>query len=126
MKLKVQQVFDACLVLSEIIRDKRPTPQKGAYRLARLHAKLLPEFTTIATKRDELITAFGHKEPGADSFSVPTDKMAAFLDDWKKVAEEEIEVDIEPIPLAQLDFGDNSPGTINASELVTLGPLVAE
>lgn len=129
MKLKVEQVFDGCLVLSQIIREKRPAPQKGAYRLARMHAKLLPEFQTIAAQRDALITAYDHKVPSAipgapDENRVPDDKLTEFQEAWKKIAEEEIEVDVEPIPLSQLDLGDSVAASITASELITLGELV--
>lgn len=139
MKLKVQHVMDATLVISRIIREVRAMPQKGKYRLARMHAKLLPEFTLINAQRDEMITAYGHhpmvtengedgtsKQVESKEFSVPDDKMPEFLEAWKKVAEEEIELDIEPIPLAQLDLGDNFDGNIEASELITLGELVKE
>ena len=88
MKLTVQKAMDATLVISQIIREARPMPQKGKYRLARLHAKLLPEFQTINTRRDEMITAYDHHpmikstdsagaeiEVLSDEFSVPLDKM---------------------------------------------------
>lgn len=126
IKMKAGEVFSAALVLSQIIREGRPLPTKGQYRLARMHSKLLPEFTTIANQRDALITAYDHKEPDATEFSVPTDKLPAFQEDWKKIAEEVIEFEAEPIPLGQLDLGDNVPGAITASELVTLGELVRD
>ena len=137
MKLKAQAVFDATLVLSQIIRENRPMPQKGSYRLARLHAKLLPEFNVITAKRDEMITAYGYHAPipghlvdgerqRAEAFSVPPDKADEFSAAWAEFAKEEIEVEAEPIPLAQIDLGDTHAGAISASELVTLGELVAE
>lgn len=139
MKLTVQQTMDAVLVISQIIREQRPMPQRGKYRLARMHAKLLPEFQTINAQRDDLIKAYNHhetiknKDPatGAESevinqeFSVPLDKMGEFTEAWKKIGGEEIDIDIEPIPLSQLDLGDNADGSIQASELITLGDLVA-
>lgn len=136
MKLKVEDVFNGCLVLSQIIRERRPMPQKGAYRVARVHAKLKPEFDTIAVQRDALINAYDYKakpkdpatgrviEDAPEQPTVPDDKMPEFLENWKKIAEEEIEVDVEPIPLAQLDLGDSVAASINASELITLGELV--
>lgn len=135
MKLKVQQVFDACMVLSMIIREARPMPQKGAYRLARLHAKLLPEFTTIANQRDALIMAYDYKakpkdatgktiEDAPEQNMVPDDKAAEFAEAWNKIGEEEIEIDAEPVPLEQLDLGPDKPAVITASELITLGDLV--
>lgn len=139
MKLKVQHLMDAVLVISQIIReqgqDLRPMPQKGRYRLARMHAKLLPEFTTINTKRDEMISAYGYHQlvAGPDdtqvesaNFAVPADKMDEFTAAWKEIAGEEIEVDVEPIPLAQLDLGDGTDGSISANEFIVLGALVAE
>lgn len=125
MKLKVQHVFDATLLVSQIIRERRPMPQKGSYRLARMHAKLQPEFDTIANQRDALITAYDHKAPEAEAFSVPDDKLAEFQEAWKKVADEEIEVAVEPIPLVYLDLGDSVVGSISASELIVLGDLVS-
>lgn len=139
MKLKVQQVFDVTLLVTQIIRENRPMPQKGKYRLSRLHAKLLPEFTTANARRDEMITAYQHHETTtvpmpdgtettttAEQFSVPTDKMPEFNAAWKEIADEEIEIEIDPIPLAYLDLGDKADGSISANELVTLADLVKE
>ncbi len=138
MKLTVQKVMDATLTISAIIREARPMPQKGKYRLARMHAKLLPEFTIINEKRDELIKAYDYhpmvEGPGgpldtqvkSENFAVPTDKMEEFGKARKEIADEEIELDVEPMPLAQLDLGDNADGSIEASELIVLGELVRD
>lgn len=136
MKLKAQHVFDATLVVSQIIRENRPMPQRGKYRLARLHAKLLPEFTTLNERRDAMIAAYDHREvmPGpvegelvpAPNLSVPLDKMPEFTAAWNEIGNEEIDVAVEPIPLDQLDLGVSADGSILASEMVTLGDLVAE
>lgn len=138
MKLKAQQVYDATLTVSQIIRDNRPMPQKGKYRLARLHAKLLPEFTPISERRDAMITAYDYRakakvvgnelldEAPIGPFSVPPDKAAEFAEAWKEIGEQEIEVDVESVPLAYLELGDGVDGSISANELVTLGDLVRE
>lgn len=138
MKLKVQQVFDATLLISQIIREARPMPQKGKYRLARMHAKLLPEFDTINAQRDEMIKAYGYHplvQTGVEdadvmaespNFAVPNDKLAEFNEAWRKVADEDIEVDMQPVPLAQLDLGPGTNGVIEAHELAILGDLVEE
>lgn len=136
MKLKVQQVFDATLTIAKIIRENRPMPQKGAYRLARMHGKLMPEFTVANARRDEMIKAYDHHEMmfGEDDkfshyseeFSVPADKMTEFMAAWKEIGDEEIEVEVEPVPLAYIDLGDSVAGSITANELITLGELVRE
>lgn len=133
MKLTVQHVFNVTQILATIIREKRPLPIKGAYRVARLHAKLAPEFDTIAQKRDAMIMAYGHKarpDGAPDDVpevpTVPADKMAEFLANWSALAAEEIEVAVEPIPLSQLDLGDDVAGSITAAELIVLGDLVVD
>ena len=137
MKLKVQHVFDATLVVAQIIRENRPMPPKASFRLARLHMKLLPEFTTIAARRDALIEAYDHhpmmwgpktkEDPLGETsvpspeFSVPLDKMDEFNAAWAEIAAEEIEVAVEPIALDC--FGD---AAISAQEFIALGDLVTE
>jgi hypothetical protein len=137
MKLKVQHVMDATLVITRIINEARPMPQKGKYRLARMHARLVPEFAMINSQRDEMIRAYGTHQTrtitdgaGVEStietedFVVPADKMPEFTEAWAKIGAEDIELDIEPIPLDQLDLGPAVDGAIEASELIALGDLV--
>ena len=114
-------------------------PQKGKYRLARMHAKLLPEFTTINKQRDDMIMAYDahvmnvvHNEDGtmasveSPEYCVPEGKMDEFTAAWRQIGEQEIEVDIEPISLEQLDLGGHEDGAISAVDLITLGDLVTE
>lgn len=122
MKLKVQQVFDATLVVSQIIRENRSMPPKAGYRLARLHMKLLPEFQTIAARRDAMITAYGHCLPDSANYSVPPDKLPEFSVAWSEIGGEEIEIEVEAIPLDH--FGDEA--TITSQEFIVLGDLVRE
>ena len=124
MKLKVQQVFEATPLLATIINEKRPLPPKGAYWIARLHTKLLPEFTTIAARHDALITAYDYTAPEATTLSVPEEKRAEFFAAWAEIADEEIEVGVDPVKLDLLDAGGVS--SITAGEFVTLGELVCE
>lgn len=137
MRLKVQHVMDATLVISQIIRDQRPLPLKGNYRLARMHAKLLPEFTLANEQKDGMIRAYNTPlmvpvlgEPDVmtptDQFMVPADKQAEFDGAWKQIGDQEIEIDVEPIPLDQLDLGNGNTAAIQANELITLGDLVVE
>lgn len=137
MKVKVQRLMDAMLIISQIIREQRAMPQKGKYRFARLHAKLLPEFTTINDQRDAMIKAYDclatqtlpdgtEAQVFPTSYCVPPDKIAEFTEAWGKIADDEIELDVEPIPLAYLDLGGSHDGSIEATELITLGEFIAE
>jgi hypothetical protein len=123
MRLKVQQVFDAHHTLNAIVSENRPMPQKGAYRLARLKMKIDAEAVPIIEKRDALLIRLAapvEESPG--NFTVTPEFAAA----WKELADDEIEVTVEPIPLAMLDLGDAVAGAITAAELCVLGELVTE
>jgi hypothetical protein len=124
MRLTAQQIFEATPVLASIINERRPMPLKGAYRLARMHAKLYAEFLPIEAKRDEIITAYRHRAAEDAPMSVPTEKLADFRVKWAEIAGETVDVDIEPIPLSLLDLGDETAGSISALELISLGDLV--
>lgn len=139
MKLKVQNVMDATLILTRIINEQRAMPQKGKYRVARMHAKLLPEFKIIDARRDEMIQAYNTPQTKTetlasgevtitptDGWQVPADKMPEFTAAWKQIGDEEIDVDVQPIPLAQLSLSDSTDGAIEANELITLGDLVSD
>lgn len=145
MKLKVQHLMDATLVVTNIIRENRPLPQKGTYRLARLHSKLDREFQIINERRNEMIKAYDHQpmvsnpayvegehDPQlamikSDGWSVPDDKLAEFQAAWKEIGDQEIEVDVEPVPLEQLCFANpDVEASITANEFITLGSLVTE
>lgn len=120
MKLSANQLRDATLTVSQIIRESRSMPQIGKFRLARLHAKLIPEFTVIEIQRDNLIKEHGALVEGeTDKWQVPDANMADFNAAWKVIADHEIEVDVIPIPIGDLD-------SIEAGELVMLGELVSE
>ena len=140
MKLKAQQVFDATQVLARIINENRALPSKGKYRIARMHAKLFPEFTTANEQRTAKIASYDHKawvtpegrivpaEEGGDAkateqAAVPDDKMAEFVAWWAEIAAVEIDVNVEPIPIEQLSI-DGLDSSISYAEFATLGELV--
>jgi hypothetical protein len=141
MKLKVLHIFEAAPIIAQIVREKRPLPQKGAYRIARMHIKLAAEYALAAERHDALIISYDHfamvpppktkddplgqGEPvKSTQNSVPDDKIAEFQAKWKEISDLEVDVDVEPIPLSQLDRGGECVALISAMELITLGDLV--
>lgn len=144
MKLTVGHVYDATPVITSIINQERPIPQKGQYRIARLYAKLKPEYELIVAERLKVIEPYGHKVPTINGrviapaeqemsnpdavvmvAGVPPGKADEFAGWWKDYANEEIEVDVQPIPLDQLDNGSDV-ASVKAGELIILDDLVKE
>lgn len=139
MKLKVQHVMDSMLVLTNIINRQCPMPQRGKYLIARMHAKLLPEFKTIDARRDAMIKAYGNPQtktvtnpetgveyqtPVEGQWQVPPEMMGEFTAAWEEIGEEEIDVDISPLPLTALCMPNGTEGLIESGEFITLGELV--
>lgn len=137
MKLTVQQMIDATLTVSQIIREARPMPLRGKYLLGRLHTKLVPEFNAANAQRDALIRAYDVRqtqkvtlatgdevEVETEEYMVPPDKMTEFLASWAEIASEQIEIDVQPVPVSALDLGGN--GSIEAHELIVLGDLITD
>lgn len=129
MKLKVSALFAAYITLTTIINEKRELPQKGKYRIARLHEKLRSEFQIASAQRDELVEQFGEEvknEAGVATgdwlVKQESEKFKPYMEAWSKIADEEIEIEAQPIPLDSL--GDS--GSIEAYEFLALGDLVAE
>ncbi len=124
------QVFEAFLTLRTITDERRPLPMRAAYLLGRMKKKLEPEYQPIADHRDQIIVAYdnhidpddGQEKPG---FFVPADKMLEFRSKhWPEIAEAEIEVDVEPMPLSFFDAGPDKPGLLFAAEIAALGDLI--
>lgn len=151
MRLTGQKIFDATLTLAKIIDDKRPLPGKGAYRVVRMHTKLLAEFNVLNTQRTAKIATYGHEawadrggniavsaedaiewnKTAADDKKfvlqscVPADKMPDFVSWWGEIASVEIDVNVEPIPIDQLCL-DGKEASITFAEFAVLGELVTE
>lgn len=147
IKLTVNQLITAVPIITTIIREKRPMPQKGKFNFARMYSTLLPHWNRLNTERDELIKSFDHHpmlrraatpddseedrergyvEKASEEFSVPVDKMKDFEEQWKPIGEREVEVEVEPIPMKTFDLGLGSDGSVDAAEIIDLGPLITE
>lgn len=130
MKLKASEVFAAYLTLNAIVSEKRALPQAGKFLIGRAFRQLRPDFTEISEERDALIAEFGEDEMAeSPDGAAPTGKKlvkpnspnaAKFAAAWKVIADRELEVAVEPVPLDTL----GSEGTIEAHEFDALGDLV--
>lgn len=141
MKLTIQHIFDATPVLNGIKNDNRPIPAKGKYRISRMLRAIQPEWELIAERYNVMVRAYDNKrpmingervEPTAENLAnpncvmqdaVPDDKWQEFVDAWKVVGAEEVEVAVEPIPLDQLCIDGREDG-ITIAEFSVLDTLV--
>lgn len=139
MKLTAQNVFGATVVLASIIKEQRSMPQRGKYLVARLHTKLLPEYNVLEGRRNAIVQELGDPvmkteeladgtisiTPVEGQWQVPMHRMPEFTKAWEAIGAEELEVDVQPLPLSALSL-PTGDGAIEAHELVILGDLITE
>lgn len=147
MRLKAEHVYEAMLVISQIIRDQRPMPLRGKFLLARMHSQLLSDFNVIAMQHDDTVRVCGVRrkipDPTFNGFKIdPMSQSVPMIDGpdfiilpecraawevlWRPIADELIDVNVQPIPIGALSLGDGVDGTIQANELSILGELITE
>lgn len=79
-------------------------PAKEAFALAKALAKLRSNADVIATDEARRACATRHgKDNGQGQTVVPPENFAAFIAEYEPIASQEIELDIEPLPLSILD-----------------------
>lgn len=133
MKMTGRALYDAVVTLAAIINRPRNLPQTAKYRLARMHQRLLPDYTLLEDERVKLIRELGEpvyldeaKTQPTEQWRIPDENTAAMTEyrmRWNTLLNEEIDVNVLPIPLAALG---NETNGIEADEFVRLGDLVSE
>lgn len=148
VKLTADRLLIAVPVISTILRERRPMPQRGKFAFAKMHTALMDEWTRINLMRDELIKTYdyhaierrpavperdteedvkrGYSERVSTEFSVPEDKLKDFEEKWKILGEEEIELDVKPISIKLFDLGTGTDGSVEGAEIIDMGALIVE
>lgn len=107
--LKVSQMLAAynalqSLALREMEDKQFVLPAKGQYWVGRLRKKLEPEFKAAEERRTALIKEFGTGDDQNGYEVKDPEKLAKFLEKWKPIGDESIEVEAPLIPIDY--FGD--------------------
>lgn len=147
IKLTAERILIAVPIISTILRERRPMPQRGKLLFAKMHTALMPDWTKANEQRDELIKAYnfhplirraanptdgdeaferGYVDEPSVEFGVPPEMATDFADKWKILGEEEIEVDVKPIQLKSFDLGTGSDGSVEGAEIIDMGELIVE
>jgi hypothetical protein len=112
MKLKTANVIQSAAILTAIINSDRPLPTKGKYRVTRMQKVLAKEAALLEEQRSNLVKKMGEEifegegeKRTSKGWQVSLDKMPEFVKEWESILGSEIDVQVEPIPLSQLDTG---------------------
>lgn len=136
MKTTVGRICDAMSALTTIgNRTTAAIPNKGRYQLARLRAKLQPEYDTIQKQRDQMIETIGVKQTvnagegqmvETGNYIIPPEKTREWSDAWAEFAKEEIDLpDIAALKYETFHAGDDrADGGLEVGELMLLGEFI--
>jgi hypothetical protein len=103
VKITLENLRDASMALSKILTQ--PMAFKLSYRLLKMTKKIRAEQKDLEDARMELVKKYGKKdERGA--YTVPPEKIEKFMDEFNTVLEEEISLDIPPIPQDLIEEAD--------------------
>lgn len=100
MKLTIKQVIEAAPVLKKITSFSMPA--KASYNIMRNMRKIEQEIKPFEESRLQLVHKYGKEtEPG--KVTVAEENLEAFYKDVASLLDEEIEVDIRPVKIDQLN-----------------------
>lgn len=123
MKLALKDVLVAQGTVSAILQKKYPLsqlPVKLMYRLQKINTKLTSELEDFEKARLALIRTYVDGDlPDGQIISVPEDKLTEFRAEIEKMVNDEVEVNIQPVPydlFANLD--------LEASAWLNLFPII--
>ena len=99
MKLKIKEVLEASAILQKITGFSLPA--KVSYNIMRNMKKIEHEIKPFEESRLQLVHKYG-KETEDGKFSVSEENLPEFYKDVASLLEEDIEVDIRPIKIDQI------------------------
>lgn len=100
MKLKIHQIIAAHKALSELTRSDLPI--HVAFRLGRFLEKTIPDLEQVEKQRIKLAEQCGAMKNEEGVHQIPAEKQQWFIEELNKLLNEDIEVDVEKIPLSSL------------------------
>lgn len=133
MQVTVGDIHDAMFALTQIIKKPRVIPQTGKFRIAKLHAALLPFHEENEKRRGELIQKYGTEQFQDEAKTVSvgwgvsenTPGFDAYQKEWAEIRKEPRTLPASVSPLKLSALGDDPKG-IEAGEFVMLGCFVEE
>jgi hypothetical protein len=104
MKVKLSTIIESQLAMQVLCSEKLPL--KLGWRIRKNIRKIQPEFDRYAAENLILYQKFGaEKEPkGCGKWELLPENNTAYSDENKDILKDEIEVNVQPIPLSLFDF----------------------
>ena len=119
MKILKGELKGAEQALTKVMTS--PTDFKLAYRLEKILGKVNKELMAIEKIRVDLITKHGEKDEKGNGMKVGEANMEIFTKEYSAFLEEELDLDISPIPYELLE---RSGIRIAATDIHALGKLI--
>jgi len=108
MKLTLKEIWISRVSLIELVNQKMEA--KGKYWVAKQAKKIFSEIENIDERRVELMQKYGKKDKKGTS--IPEDKLEKFNDEFNKLLDEEIDLDIDKVKYEYIEKLELKPATI--------------
>lgn len=119
MKLSVRELAGAEKGLMEIGNLSLPT--RISFKIARIIKKLTPELENFHKVKNDIVKKYGETKDG-EQYTIPKENVEKAQSDVDDLLKEEIEVDIKPVLLSELEGASISPLILNSlDKIITEG-----
>ncbi len=103
MKIKIKDLLERRIALDKVLASSLPF--KLSYRLNKIAAAFMSEMNCIEKTRAEMIKTFGTEKENGDYKIEDVKQTKKFQEAWGKFIEDDIEFNIQKIPLDVLEDG---------------------
>lgn len=102
MKIKLNELTNKVEALNYLV--EQPIPVLASFKLSKMARLINEELTDYEKVRIDLIKKYGttNEETGQTSIAPGSEEMTKFLEELKPILEEEVELNLEPIPVSDL------------------------
>lgn len=118
IEISVSTLINCTQALNELI--KKPLKTKTAYKIARLAREVSRELELFNTTKEALIEKYGEHDADNNlitennTYKIRQDAREEFIKEYQEVMEQNINLNIEPISLKQLEDEKFTPQEISS------------
>lgn len=113
MRLKLSQLLRMQQPLRDLMQQKMTA--RAAFRMTRIARQVDQELHALEQQRRELIKRYG-EEIEEGGYQVTAENMTAFQSEYQSLLDEEVDLDVSPIPVEMLEEAQITPASLSAIE----------
>lgn len=121
MKIKIEDLLNRKEALDKVLA--KDLPFKLAYRLNKIATVFMAEMKDLEKTRVDIVKSLGVEQPDGSFNIVDPEKSKEYREKWKDFVQEEIDFNIQKIPLEVLENGEVE---LSAYDVANLDLFIAD